>query len=111
MKIRNGFVSNSSSSSFLIYGVCDPGYPGQSAQSVDNDDSVDSDDILEKLKAIDPRFDYHNVYDTEFYGVSWADMKEDETKRQFMESVQAVLNTVFERDVECCTHEEAWRDG
>ena len=102
MKIRIGFVSNSSTSSFLIYGVC-----------IDN---VDIDEIEEAMDAMNVLFDTHNPYGENTYiGISWEEVKDDETGAQFKARVQKAVNTVldkvgYEGEREFSTHEEAYND-
>ena len=124
MKTRNGFVSNSSTTSFCIYGVC-----------------IDLDDIREEvrknfnIKSDDGDVDYDEDYDeyqydnviedmaekdglechspyhdsTKYIGISWASIKDDETGREFKQRIEDTVKKFT--DVECTTYEEAWYDG
>jgi len=75
MKIRNGFVSNSSSSSFLIYGC-------QVSKEVA--------DKAEGMK--DVKFDVvYGEYDSYYLGLSWHKVKDDQTGKEFKESVEVVI--------------------
>ncbi len=103
MKIRLGFVSNSSTSSFLIYGVCV--------------DIVDSDEIEEAMDAMETSLDTHNPYGENTYiGISWEEVKDDETGAQFKARVEKAVNSVLDKvdysgERKFTTHEEAWSDG
>jgi len=116
MKIRNGFVSNSSSSSFCIYGI-----------------DMDFSDVIEKLKAsnfltteevermeeedewyeVDEIIEsktvlsVHRDDDNCWIGRSWSSVGDDETGSQFKESVKDELEKILGSDVDdCSTYEE-----
>ena len=120
MKIRNGFVSNSSSSSFCIYGA-----------------SVDMNELLEKVKTtslltkeelekvnecieIDDPYEaieiivekcslvYHvdHENDTYYFGRDWSSVADDETGREFKDNVKEEIEKILGPDVELSTHDE-----
>ena len=111
MKLRKGFVSNSSSSSFLIYGAW-----------IDNDEAREkllSDEEKKELAEIEETEPYELgefLYDKEMcvhtemeydersaFGKSWAKIGDDETGREFKASVEKRLKEMFGRDIECHT--------
>jgi len=93
MKIRHGFVSNSSSSSFLIYGVMIEECTEEMEEWCDKN-----------------HYTYARPYDEEVYiGKSWDSIGDDETGKQFKEKVEVALRKLGLDDFG--THEEAWRDG
>ena len=106
MKIRNGFVSNSSSSSFLIYGTCaskENVIKGLKAAGVEVHD-----ESYVKIEGLDVQspFDDGGLY----IGSSWSDVGDDETGAQFKARVEALIQK-FLPDAKCSTHSEAWYDG
>jgi len=117
MKIRSGFVSNSSSSSFLIYGISLDSDVILKALNVSIDEESDEyeDDIYELLEGKLPsggKFEYHNPYDCGEWaiGKSWSNVGDDETGRQFKDSVESELKAIFGEDLKFSTMKEAWRD-
>lgn len=103
MKIRHGFVSNSSSSSFLIYGIQIPDEKLRDGNVWDV-----AHELAEEAGLI-----YFNIGDGGGYyiGRSWSDVKDDETGRQFKDRVEAGVKKVFGDDAICDTHEEAGYNG
>ena len=101
MKIRNGFVSNSSSSSFLIYGTTFE--RKQINETCKNNGSDFGKDI-----------EYYTVgYDDDTYyvGASWDKVGDKETGEDFKERIRKALSDFFSCDVKCATYQEAWYDG
>ena len=105
MKTRQGFVSNSSSSSFCIYGKY-----------------FDKETVLEAFKCSP---EDHDIYDIKFpdglechynsdvndnvaIGRSFSTIKDDETGKQFKEGVEKAIEKLFGEKKECSEIEEAW---
>lgn len=123
MKLRIGFVSNSSSCSFQIYG----------AFFEDEDDVINSLDssVAEKITAMEapPNFELFDKietylnnkglsiergqYSSMYIGDYEAD--DDETGRQFKERVEKELKELVNpekaKDLEIHWHQESWYDG
>ena len=99
MKIRNGFVSNSSSSSFLIYGA-----------SVD-ETGDEAEDLQVKARAAGLDFEYGPDGEGNCIGLSWDAVKDDETGKEFKTRIQKSVNEVFGKKTKCGTHSAAWYNG
>ena len=118
MKIRNGFVSNSSSSSFLIYGVNvedteklieNLGLTDEEKESLEGEgDWYLSEILYEKdLGGVD----YFAAYGEYIYlGCSWDSVGDNETGLEFKEKVQKKISELLGEDSKCSTHSEAWMD-
>lgn len=126
MKIRYGFVSNSSTSSFMIYGV----YLDYSTEEIfkkliatgvldpkviDSDEYADSD--YETLYSTFSRFREkdliaENPSDCGWYiGMSPKCIGEDETMKEFKERVSKTLKELLGEDLPTIGwHEEAWME-
>lgn len=115
MKIRSGFVSNSSSSSFCIYGVY-----------MDTDELVEkmknagnlSEEELEQLddegswyiqELLYGKMDNLSIYESEgdcWIGRDFTTIGDDETGKQFKESVEQNMEKLLGEKVDCEIHEE-----
>lgn len=140
MKIRNGFVSNSSSSSFCIYGICteeDKIKEALISKGFATEEELD-DGISEYLEiwgyesrkqkgTLTPEDIQNNERkffkaeenfvgrspgesDYVYLGVPWHLIRDDETGKQFKERIENKLKQLFE-NVKCSTHSEAWYNG
>jgi hypothetical protein len=101
MRTRKGFVANSSTSSFLIYGAY--------VESKEWEKRTGSDDCwVEGLFA-----SYGSEWSEGVYvGKSWSDVGDDETGAEFKVRVQAAIKALLGDDWESFgTYEDAWRDG
>jgi len=90
MKITLGFVSNSSTTSFNIYGVI-----------------VDGDFTSETF--LNEYFGEESF--TKYLGVEWENMKGDETKKQFMERIDVEIQRLLGENYKGDYYSESYRDG
>jgi len=97
MKLRYGFVSNSSTTSFCIYGALIQGPK----------------DIIRNITAENELFTYHYSQDGDgiYVGRNWSGIGGEETGNQFKKNVEEILNKYFPDLKEFNTFEEAWYDG
>jgi hypothetical protein len=118
MKIRTGFVSNSSSSSFLIYGV-----------EMEQDEAerllleklgMTQEEYEEKLDGCISELAYEAFkstklscevpYDGEYVyiGLSWSAVGGEETGNQFKARVESLIEGALGKKMPCGTYREAW---
>lgn len=108
MKIRTGFVSNSSSSSFCIYGSVVNVKELKKSLNIMNKKYCDIED--EMPEGLEAHFTPYNDDECNV-GRSWSSIKDDETGLQFKQRVEADLRTLLKKAVKCQTLERAWYDG
>lgn len=100
MKIRIGFVSNSSSESFLIYGTL-----------VDREKIDDAEQVIHAAGLIIEYGDPDMGREEGYVGRSWGSVGDDETGRQFKESIQVLVFKIFGASTPCRTHYQSWYNG
>jgi hypothetical protein len=110
MRIRDGFCSNSSSSSFLIYGLF-----LEEAELADllglTEDEESYNDIYEKLEELNIDYHYPDGYDGYYVGESLENCRDDQTMGDFKKQVRDDLNSKFKKkvpDENFGIHEEAY---
>ena len=103
MKVRNGFVSNSSTCSFTIYGTL------ISDEDISNDEDIDS--IIPKGSKLYTHYlpDYYD--ERGVIGREWRTIGDNETGKEFKESIEKELEVIFGKKMNCSTISEAWYDG
>ena len=110
MKIRNGFVSNSSSSSFLIYGASFSTDELLEALNIEDGDAWDAGDNVAKELDMEYQCPYGGDYGV-YIGASWDSVGDDETGAQFKERIEKKLKEKFGDKISIGTHAESWYDG
>ena len=113
MKTRNGFVSNSSSTSFCIYGI-NIDLAGMiekiKATNLFSEDEIEEMEEENDFWKIEEKInmEFYQDYDNEdFYiGRSWSSIGDDQTGREFKEETETKLKEIFGEDIECYTIEE-----
>jgi hypothetical protein len=121
MKIRIGFVSNSSTTSFMIFGICfeDTYELGKMLglwKTEDEYDDKDEDAIYDTLDQNVNKLDldhYRNDDNCWYIGTSLSNIKNNETGLQFKQRVAKNLSQLLKKefgvdDLEIL--EESWRD-
>jgi hypothetical protein len=111
MKIRNGFVSNSSTSSFLIYGINISENEVKEALP----DLIDVRDEVEELfknKDIEVRSPYSYDDGMLYIGRSWSHVGMDQTGQEFIDDIENIIKETLGDKIKLGfgTFEEAWRD-
>ena len=122
MKIRNGFVSNSSTSSFCIYGT-HLEYEDDLIKALIEKGFATKEELLDGVseyawnknnKFFTGDIGFECPYDGDdgvYIGIEWNKIKDDETGAQFKARIEEKMKDLLGNDVECGTYSEAWRDG
>ena len=108
MKIRTDFVSNSSSSSFMLVGACFNNkeikdawlklHPEDSEKFNEDSENYDIYDLAYDIAyelGLKCECGIDNYYDDYVFGLPYGEMKIDETRAQFEERIRSKLNKVF----------------
>lgn len=106
MKTRNGFVSNSSSSSFVAYGTS---LSEDDLENIAKKLGVNKDwKIYAELEKKYPNLSIENNY---YIGRSYSTIKDDETGLQFKDKTKQEIEELLGREVELQYIEECSYDG
>ena len=111
MKIRHGFVSNSSSSSFSIYGASfDNEKLKELLKTGGNEYALC--DILDEM-CTKEGLEYYMPcdYSTSYIGKSFSAIEDNETGKEFKDKVEKAIKKLIGHKVECSKKKLAWRDG
>lgn len=109
MKIRMGFVSNSSTSSFCIYGVY---LSDAEAQDIKNAlEKTEEDDYEfweEKASKLGLAHHHPDGFDGHYIGMEWSNIKGSETGNQFKKRVKKLITELIGFEMSCGTCKEAY---
>ena len=112
MKIRQGFVSNSSSSSFLIYGAEVSNHKEKLAEKFGLGELENSYELVDTIEGKTGLFvSSGSDGDSLYVGRSWSSVKDEETGLQFKQSVEKKFKEELGLDVKLETCSEAWYNG
>jgi hypothetical protein len=117
MKIRSGFVSNSSTTSFCIYGTHVEDRELLTKKMFKKHGVADTEDVYgEKFDELvtEAGLEEHIGYDGSdtYLGVSLRHMDDNQTFGDFKKNTKEKIQTFLgKKTVKCEIHEEAWRDG
>ncbi|KKK98740.1 hypothetical protein LCGC14_2639700 [marine sediment metagenome] len=118
MKFRTGFVSNSSNTSFCIYGHCfgddDTTVEKMLIEKgfIDNNENRYCYDMLEDNEAFKAaKLSFQPSPYGDYVGRSWDSIGDDETGREFKESTKKAMEEFFGEGIELDYCEESFNDN
>jgi len=118
MKIRTGFVSNSSSSSFCIYGISVEKCQLIRVLNEKFNLVIEEGSRISKIedKVYEAKIDLPQMFTTNddyrvYIGREFSSIQDDETGRQFKNGVEEEIKKIFGEEEKCGTIEEGWYNG
>ena len=114
MKIRSGFVSNSSTSSFCIYGAkLERSIIEEFIKRINfNKDERDQYELYKEIETLANKEGlsfYKMPYNEVCYvGMPWSSIGGDETGNQLRERARKAIISLVDKELVCETHEEAY---
>lgn len=116
--LKQGFVSNSSTTSFLIYGISLTEEEAKEKLNRDNQEikacieKWGDGEALETLECMKGVGTYCSEWgEHKYFGVSWESVKDNETGAEFKQRVREILERYLNGDLGLGTHQEAWYNG
>ena len=119
MKLRAGFVSNSSTCSFQIYGISEELYDvkeklqEEHGMPIPDDDKQVNGEYFDEGEWLEEFFSQYGLsvetiydWDAIFIGRCWSTVGDDETGKQFKDGIKKSIEEVFgsEKAEKCETH-------
>lgn len=115
MKVRAGFVSNSSTSSFCFYGIYEDSY-SLIEKLIKNgiiDEEVDESDYYDIIEEIAGKngLDFDSDSNGSFVvGGDLAQIPDDVVVKEWKSEIQKKINKLFGKDSQCDIYEESFHD-
>jgi hypothetical protein len=113
MKVRLGFVSNSSSCSFLITGICLEEITQEQANMVE-ESAKEQGFKYDEVKITTGSLEWCGETGHLYVGLDYSTMKDEETKLEFKARAQKICDTVCDKigvpHQKCGQYKDAWRN-
>ena len=115
MKVRLGFVSNSSTTSFCLFGFCDDSNSIKEKLLKLNADITDDEDFIEDIYDISEKAGMecytHPYGENTYIGFGMSSIPDDVKVGEWKKEKEIEIKKIFGKDVSCDIVEDGWRDG